>query len=81
MPPLPLLLSRLIDVYIFIILAGVVLSWFRLPDSNPLVQLIKQVTEPVYRAIRSIIPTQFGSIDLAPLLVIVALSLLQKLLY
>jgi len=80
MPP-TLLISRLIDVYIFIILAGVVLSWLRLPESNSLVQLIKQATEPVYRAIRSIIPTQFGGIDIAPLLVIVALSLVQKMLY
>ncbi|MDR2081819.1 MAG: YggT family protein, partial [Campylobacteraceae bacterium] len=36
-------------------------------------------TEPVYNAIRKIIPTTFGMIDIAPMIVIFTLILLNNL--
>jgi YggT family protein len=74
------ILARLADAYILVVIVQVILSWVRLGESNPLVQLLNQITEPVYRRIRGLIRTSFGGFDFAPLLLIVALSCLQRVL-
>jgi YggT family protein len=70
-----------IDIYIWIIVASALISWIRPNPYNPIVRLLWQLTEPVYNFVRRIIPTTFGMIDLAPMIVILTLIAFSQLLF
>lgn len=82
------IIYSLIDIYVWIIIISAILSWIY-PwlyenSHNQLARLIIQLasvlyrlTEPVYAFIRRLIPTAIGGIDFAPLIVLIALQLLQ----
>ena len=78
MPAFWSILAKLTHAYTIVLIVDIVLSWIQLPATNPLVQLIKSVTEPVYRRIRGMIPTRFGGLDFAPLILILALHFLRQ---
>jgi len=61
------------------ILVRVVSSWFRLNPFGPFVRWSYTITEPLLRPIRSILPA-FGMIDLSPLVLYLALRLLEVML-
>lgn len=68
-----------LQIYQFVLLARVLISWF--PDldrSNPLIQLLYDVTEPVLRPIRNALP-QTGMMDFSPLVVFLGISVLMTL--
>ncbi len=74
-------LSILLTILSWAILIRVLLSWIpNLDRSNPLVQLLAQVTDPVLEPARRIIPP-IGGIDISPIVVLLLLRLLQQLLY
>jgi YggT family protein len=73
------MLISLIDVYSLILFAAVVLSWVRPPEDNPIVRVIRQLTEPVLSRVRSILPGAAG-FDFSPMVVLVGLQLLKGLL-
>ncbi|MGD9786215.1 MAG: YggT family protein [Hyphomicrobiaceae bacterium] len=78
-------ISQLITVYIFIIIASVIMSWLiGLGIVNPYNQLarsvwnfLQAVTEPALRPIRRLLPN-FGSIDLSPLVLLLAMQFVQQ---
>lgn len=70
------LLINILRVYKFAILARVLLSWMPGIQKGPFVRFIEQVTEPLLRLFRSIIPTM-GMIDLSPLAAFIVLDFLQ----
>lgn len=74
------LLLLLLQLYSFVLLARVLMSWFpNLDRSNPLVQLIHDITEPVLRPVREMLPPVSG-LDLSPLVVFLGISVLMQLL-
>ena len=70
-------LFSIIFLYKWVVIISALLSWVRPDPYNPIVQMLYRLTEPVYAKIRSIIPTTFGGIDLAPLILIFALIFLE----
>jgi len=82
------LISTVIWIYIYILIAAVVMSWlvaFNVVNShNPTVRMIGnflyQATEPALRPIRNILPS-LGGFDLSPLILIIALMFLERLIY
>jgi YggT family protein len=73
------LLLQLLSIFQFILLARVLLSWFpNIDRSNPIVQLLYQVTEPVLQPIRNMMP-QTSGVDFSPLIVFLLISLLMRL--
>ena len=80
------LLLTVIDIYIFVIVAQVILSWLVAFDvvnmRNQFVgtvgNVLYQLTEPVFGRLRQF--TVFGGLDLAPLVVLLGLFFLQNLL-
>lgn len=71
------LIDLLLSVFMFILLARVLLSYFPQVDrSNPLVQLVYQVTEPVLRPIREALP-QTGMMDFSPLVLIFGIAIIR----
>lgn len=74
------LIFLLLTVYEFIMLARVLLSW--IPDvdySNPLIRLLIDLTEPVLRPIRQMIPPTSG-FDLSPVIVLLIITVVLRLL-
>jgi YggT family protein len=73
-------LSVALQIYGIVLLARVLMSWFPNVDrSNPLIQFVYDITEPVLRPIREMLP-QTGMIDFSPLIVFVIIQLLMQLL-
>ncbi len=64
-----------------LILLSVVISWVNADPYNPYVQLIRRLTEPMYRPLRRWTDRIGGPFDLAPLLLVFMLVFLQNVLY
>jgi len=74
------IVHSLLTVYIWIVIIGALLSWVRPDPYNPIVQVIYRLTEPAYRLVRRIMPTVFNGLDLAPLILIIALQVMDVIL-
>ncbi len=66
-----------ITLYKWVIIISALLSWVRPDPYNPIVQLLDRLTTPVYAMVRRVVPTVFGGIDLAPIIVIFILIFLE----
>ncbi len=69
----------LLMMYFILIIAAVILSWVGARARHPIVPLIFQLTEPVLRPFRKLIPPIAG-VDLSPLFAIIAIRFLLLLL-
>ena len=68
----------ILNVYMWIIVARAIISWVSPNPYNPIVNFLYQATEPVLRYARRIIPPIGGSLDLSPILVLVAIVFLRQ---
>lgn len=74
------LLANIIGIYTFVLLIRILMSWIpNLDYYNPIVQMLIQVTDPVLEPARRLIPP-IGMIDISPIVVFIALSIIQDLL-
>ena len=67
------------DIYSFLIIVRVLMSWFPNRPHNVLFDFLFEVTNPVMHFARRIIPP-IGMIDISPIVVLLALDLLKSLL-
>jgi YggT family protein len=80
------LLFQVIDIYFYIILATVIISWLAafniINFGNPYVRqingVLRQLTEPVLGPIRRILPN-LGGLDFSPVVVLLALQFIKRL--
>jgi YggT family protein len=72
------ILDLALTVYMWVIIARALLSWVNPDPYNPIVRMLYNVTEPVLGWIRRRVPVVFGGLDLAPLLVLLAIVFLQR---
>jgi len=70
-------LIAIVSIYKWIIIISALISWVQPDPHNQVVRILYQLTEPVYRQIRRKIPTIFGGIDLAPVIVIFILQFFE----
>ena len=75
-----MLLTWFLEVYTWILIARVLMSWFNPSPNNPLVQFVLRLTEPVLAPIRRVLPAM-GGLDLSPILVFIALMFLKRLIH
>jgi YggT family protein len=81
------ILILLLNVLWWIIIVQVILSWlfaFNVLNTTSdglrrFVEALDRLTEPLYRPIRKILP-DFGGIDFSPLIVLLGISVVQRLL-
>ncbi|MFO7988991.1 MAG: YggT family protein [Thermodesulfobacteriota bacterium] len=66
-----------LTIYMWIIIAGAVLSWVNPDPYNPIVRFINTATEPVLYQVRKRLPVNFGGIDISPIVVLMAIMFLQ----
>jgi YggT family protein len=71
------MLHLIIEIYSLVLLASVLLSWLPIDPDNPFVRFIRSSTEPVLEPIRRILPPVAG-LDLSPMVLLLALQLLQR---
>ena len=79
------LIMTILQLYIYVIIAMVVMSWlvaFGIVNrSNPYVRQVSYVldrlTDPVFRPIRRILP-DLGGLDISPVIVLLGIMFLQR---
>ena len=67
------ILSVVLTLYMWIIIARAVLSWVNPDPRNLIVHLLYQVTEPVLWQIRRRLPLRAVGIDISPIIAILAI--------
>lgn len=74
-------LINAVGTFLYIaIFARVLLSWFpQLSTTNPLVQFVFAVTEPVLSPIRRLLP-RMGMFDLSPMIALILIVVIQNVL-
>jgi len=70
-------LHILLTLYMYIIIARAIISWFNPNPYNQIIQFIYRVTEPPLAWLRRFIPTTFGGLDLSPIILIFAIIFLD----
>lgn len=72
------LLRKLIDIYIFIIIASALLSWTGYyVRPNIFTETIKKITEPAYKLVRKYVTFHImGNIDISPIIIIGVLNII-----
>ncbi len=71
-------LHIVITAYTWIIIAAALISWVNPDPYNKIVQILYKLTEPVYNFIRRFIRTNFGGIDIAPVIVLLTLMIIDR---
>lgn len=69
-------LGLIIDIYFWTVLAMVIISWVAPQSDHPAIALVAQITEPVMRPVRNIVPP-LGGLDLSPIFVFLILQVLR----
>lgn len=71
------MLHLLVTIYTFVIAAAVIMSWIKPDPYNPIVKVIRQITEPVFLLIRRIMPRFLfrTGLDFSPIIVLLILIL------
>ncbi len=72
------ILSMVLTIYMWVIIARAILSWVSPDPYNPIVRFIHNITEPVLHWVRTRLPVSFGGIDLSPIIVLLAIIFLQQ---
>ena len=66
------------SIFSFAILARVLVAWVRVDPHHPAVQFLLEITEPVLRPIREMMPTM-GMFDFSPIIALLLLNVLEGL--
>ncbi|MDR2152029.1 MAG: YggT family protein [Helicobacteraceae bacterium] len=72
-----IILGQVISIYCLVIIAAALISWVRPDPYNPIVQILYRLTEPVYALLRRFIRTSFQGVDIAPIIVLLALQFIN----
>jgi YggT family protein len=73
MPYVLTFLETLLQILSIAILVRVLLTWFPVDPSNPIIRILYDITEPILAPLRKVIP-RIGMFDLSP---IAAMLLIQ----
>ena len=82
-----LLIDAILDLYSWVIIIAVILSWLSslniINNSNQIVRMFQEtawrLTDPVFRRIRSFVPN-FGGLDISPIIALLLIYFLRSLL-
>lgn len=85
MGPLIAFIVLVIDLYIWVVIAGAILSWlvaFNVVNTNnrfvlSIADMLYRITEPALRPIRNVLPN-LGGIDISPVILILILLFIRN---
>lgn len=69
-------IAMVVNIYYIAILASIILSWVAMGSYNPTIVLVNQLAEPVLAPFRKLLPP-IGGLDLSPILVFLAINVVQ----
>lgn len=76
------LINVIVNIYIWIIILRVVISWVDANPYNALVQFVIKITEPVLKPVRRILPPwRLNGLDVSPAIVIILLYIVNRFVY
>jgi YggT family protein len=70
-------LEIVIEIYMYIVIIAALISWVNPDPYNPIVRFLYSVTEPVFSAVRRVLPFRSLRIDISPIIVLVIAKFLQ----
>ena len=70
-------LEIVLDIYMWVVIIRALISWVNPDPSNPIVQVLTRLTEPVLRPIRKLVPPYKVGIDFSPLIVVLIINFLK----
>lgn len=74
-----MILGGLLDIYFWIVIIAALITWVNPSPYNPIVRILRLLTEPVFYRVRKWMPfTYIGGIDFAPVVVLIAIELLNR---
>lgn len=73
------ILAAIIQLLALAIFFRAILSWVSPDPSNPIMQALDAITEPILQPLRQIVP-RIGMIDITPIVAIILLSIIANLL-
>ena len=72
------LIFTLLDIYKWVIIAAALITWVSPDPRNPIVMILRQITEPVLAPARRLLPPwKTGGLDFSPMIVIFAIWLVE----
>jgi YggT family protein len=79
------IVSVLFQVYEFLLLIRVLLSWINIDPrrpaiDHPLVQILVRITDPVLAPLRRLIPPIGGTVDISPVVALIVLEVVRRIL-
>lgn len=72
------MLASLLKIYGYIIIVRVIISWVNPNPYNPLVRLVRGLTDPVLEPIRRLLP-DMGGLDISPFVALLIIWILMSL--
>ncbi|NOZ28743.1 MAG: YggT family protein [Chloroflexi bacterium] len=73
-------INLLFQVLTWAIIIRVLLTWFpNINPENPLVQILRSITDPILEPARRIVPS-VGMIDISPIVVLIVLEVMRNVL-
>jgi len=71
-------LNAVLTLYFWVVIISAILSWVNPDPYNPIVRVIRSLTEPAFSAVRRWFPFTFiGGLDLSPIVVLLLVQFLQ----
>lgn len=70
------LVGLVVNIYLIALIAMIVVSWVAPGSRHPAIFLLYQITEPVMAPIRALLPSM-GGLDFSPLLIFIAINVIQ----
>jgi YggT family protein len=74
--------DTLLAVYQFVVIGSALISWVNPDPYNPLVRLLRNLTEPLLWRIRKYLPfTYINGLDFSPLVLLLAIQIVKSAIY
>lgn len=71
------IVSSVLTIYSFIVIGAVLISWVGPDPYNPIVRILRQLTEPTFKLFRRYTP-RLGAIDISPVVVLLLIMFIQQ---
>ena len=72
------IVDTLLTVYSFVVIVACLLSWVNPDPYNPIVRILRNLTEPLLWRIRKVLPfTYISGLDLSPVVLLLAIQLVK----
>ena len=83
MPNLGSVVSFLFQIYSFLILIRVLLSWVNTNPhqprmEHPAIRILYQLTDPVLKPLQRLIPPVGGTVDISPIVALIVLEIVRR---